>query len=111
MAMFFPSTYPSSRSPCLNASMRFEMAEREAPLRYPIRGIFFGCCARASTPAKTNVRTKAKIPHHFGFWIADFRLSEKESRNRLNKVLFMSFFRAAKSFLLPVAYRLFDHLI
>src|SRR5215831_12100097 len=27
MAMFFPSTYPSSRSPCLNASMRVTLAE------------------------------------------------------------------------------------
>ncbi len=48
MTMFFPSTYPSSRRPCRNASMRAELAEREAPVRYPIRGIFAGCCASAT---------------------------------------------------------------
>ena len=45
MMMFFPSMYPSSRKPWRNASMRVELAEGLGATRYPIRGIFFGCCA------------------------------------------------------------------
>ena len=47
MTMFFPSTYPSSRRPCRNASMRAALAEGEAGVRNPIRGTFFDCCASA----------------------------------------------------------------
>src|SRR5215813_2439549 len=47
MTMFFPSTYPSSRRPSWNASVRGASAEGKPPLRYPIRGIFVGCCASA----------------------------------------------------------------
>src|SRR5262250_855405 len=50
MTIFFPSTYPSSRRPCRNASMRAEIAAGELALRNPIRGIFFeACCASAET--------------------------------------------------------------
>src|SRR5262245_45088595 len=52
--MFFPSTYPSSRSPWRNASWRAALAEGEIALRYPIRGTFFGCCASAVTPRASN---------------------------------------------------------
>src|SRR5262249_6729940 len=43
--MFFPSTYPSSRNPCRNASIRYSIAEKEAAVTYAVRGTFFGCCA------------------------------------------------------------------
>ena len=58
MTMFFPSTYPSSRSPCRNASTR-----AWAPPRYPIRGIFVGCCASAVKlrVKKMAARAKTKI--------------------------------------------------
>ena len=47
MTMFLPSSYPSSRRPCRNASVRAATAEGEVVFRYPIRGIFVGCCASA----------------------------------------------------------------
>src|SRR5207247_10127058 len=43
---FFPSTYPRSRRPRRNSSMRAAIAEVEVP-RNPIRGTFVGCCASA----------------------------------------------------------------
>ena len=46
-----------------------------------MRRTFPGCCANATAPPKANVKVKAKIPHHFGFWIADFRLSDRNQRN------------------------------
>ena len=36
-----------------------------------MRKTFPVCCAAPSTAPKTNVSTMAKIPTHFGFWIAD----------------------------------------
>ena len=45
MTMFFPSTYPSSRRPWRNASIRAALVEGKAPSRYPIREIFVGSCA------------------------------------------------------------------
>src|SRR5437763_4076229 len=55
MTMFLPSTYPSSRRPCRNASMRAELTEGELRPRYPIRGTFPGCCA--STKETVSRRT------------------------------------------------------
>src|SRR5215467_604674 len=49
MTMFFPSTYPSSRRPCRRASMRAEIMDGEVAIRYPILGIFVGCCASTIT--------------------------------------------------------------
>src|SRR6266700_2021354 len=40
-----PSTYPSSRIPCLNASKRFEADAGVPTWRTPIFGIFPPCCA------------------------------------------------------------------
>src|SRR5262249_30617640 len=49
--IFFPSTYPSSRRPCRNASMRSEIVEGEVPIRKPITRDFLrllrlGGCAK-----------------------------------------------------------------
>src|SRR5713226_3665236 len=74
MTMFFPSMYPSSRSPCLNASMRAGLAEAEAAARYPIRGTFFACCASAIPTHPTSNTKTERSPAHFRFWILDFRL-------------------------------------
>src|SRR5882724_167028 len=53
----FPSTYPSSRRPCWNASMRGAITAGEEVMRNPIRGIFVGCCASAGEQsAKSNDR-------------------------------------------------------
>lgn len=52
MTMFLPSTYPSSRSPCRNASMRAVLTEGESAPRYPIRGTFFDCCANDASGAE-----------------------------------------------------------
>ena len=66
MTMFFPSTYPSSRRPWRNASVRAVLAEGEPGLRRPIRGIFVGCCASARwTEARakpTSKTTMALVP-------------------------------------------------
>src|SRR3990167_3847722 len=41
--------------------------------------------------SKTRI---ARNPAHFRFWILDFRLSEQESKNRFQKVLFMQFLQS-----------------
>ena len=56
MAMFCPSTWPSSRSPFRNASNLGSSAEEELAVRYPIRCIFFACCASAR---RNGARAKA----------------------------------------------------
>src|SRR5688500_11643399 len=76
--MFFLSTYPSSRKPCRNASMRSAIAEKVAVFRCPIRGIFAGCCAQAAATTTTSTKANIENPSHFGFWIADFRLWERD---------------------------------
>src|SRR5216684_2696533 len=45
MTIFWPSTHPSSRSPCRNASSRGGLSEGDVTLRKPIRGTFPACCA------------------------------------------------------------------
>src|SRR5438445_9722118 len=102
MTMLFPSTYPSSCRPCRNASWRAELTEEGVVSRNPIRGTFFGCCASALAPHTVSATTIAKSPAHFRFWILrrgsghalDFRLSEEESKNRFQKVLFMQFLQS-----------------
>src|SRR5438445_5881119 len=73
MTMFLPSTYPSSRRPCRNASMRAELAEGEVRPRYPIRGTFPGCCASATAPDIANAIPMAISLRHFRFWILRLR--------------------------------------
>src|SRR5262245_43468936 len=47
MTIFWPSTHPSSRSPCRNASSRGGLSEGDVKLRKPIRGTFPACWAEA----------------------------------------------------------------
>ena len=63
MTMFFPSTYPSSRRPCLKASTRVELDEGEEIARYPIRGTFFASWADAErqSPKSMRLRVRAVI--------------------------------------------------
>ena len=65
MTMFFPSTYPSSRRPCRNASVRAAIAEGEAALGNPIRGTFFGCCAEAETQSAKSMAQRGKAIYFF----------------------------------------------
>jgi hypothetical protein len=71
--------------------MRAGLVEREVAPKYPIRGIFAGCCASALAPHIVSATMIAKSPTHFGyfdiaqyrFWIADFGFSENDlERNR-----------------------------
>src|SRR5262245_48729374 len=81
MTMVFPSTYPRSRSPCWNASMRAEKAEKELAARYPIRGMFFACCASANEA----VDSRAAITRQmiiFVFIVSALRLSNYLVRPR-----------------------------
>jgi hypothetical protein len=45
MRMAFPSTYPISRRPCRNASVRADITDKGTAVRNPIRGMFDGDCA------------------------------------------------------------------
>src|SRR5713101_6030409 len=51
MTIFWPSTHPSSRSPCRNASSRGGLSEGDVTLRKPIRGTLPACCALYSCAA------------------------------------------------------------
>src|SRR5215216_1454852 len=44
MTIFWPSTHPSSRSPCRNAASRDGLSEGDVTPRKPIRGTFPACC-------------------------------------------------------------------
>src|SRR6266536_615860 len=55
MMMFFPSTYPSSRNPCRNASTSGSVGD--PPRMKPIVGIFFGCWASAITATASSTAT------------------------------------------------------
>src|SRR4029077_19224671 len=59
MTMFFRSTYPSSRRPWRNASMRAVLTERETVVRYAIRGILLGCCASAMIAIASSITATA----------------------------------------------------
>jgi hypothetical protein len=61
--MFFPSTYPISRSPCWNAATRAATAAGLVPARNAIRGFFVGCCASIGTlsPKSKVLRTELVI--------------------------------------------------
>jgi hypothetical protein len=58
--------------------MRVAIAEGEEVIRNPIRGTLPGCCADATAPATTSTKAITESPNHFRFWIADFRLSERD---------------------------------
>src|SRR5262249_11063791 len=74
MRMFFPSTYPSSRRPCRNASMRAGVEEGKAETRYPIRGTFVGCWASAKETVDNRVAAKRQTIN-FVFIVSASRLS------------------------------------
>ncbi len=59
MTMFLPSSYPSSRSPWRNASVRAINAEAGVSSSNPIRGTFAGCCASARMPGARSVVQRA----------------------------------------------------
>jgi hypothetical protein len=69
------------------------------PSSKPMRRIFVGCCASALAPHTVSATTIAKIPTHFRFWILrrssgqalDFRLREREFKNRFSNVLCIYF--------------------
>jgi hypothetical protein len=48
------------------------------------------CPASATAPTIARAATRA-IPSHFGFWIADFGLSEKEPGAMFDGFFFMAF--------------------
>ena len=80
MTIFFPSIHPSLLSSCRNASTRTALPEAVLAIQetYP-RKIFPDCCASATAPATTSMKAITESPNHFGFWIADFRLSETDT--------------------------------
>ncbi len=51
MTMFWPSEYPSSRSPCRNAARRLSSRSAEDDARKPIRRTCFACCASTASGA------------------------------------------------------------
>src|SRR5215470_6338182 len=55
--MSFPSTYPRSRRPWRNASVRAAMEETEEAVKNPIRGTFFVCCASAGVRSANTIST------------------------------------------------------
>src|SRR5262249_55073920 len=97
ITIFFPFTYPSSCSPCRNASRRADKATGVAPPKYPIRGIFPACCACVLAPHAMSTTTITKTPTHFRFWIWDFRLLDKKCGNRIQDRLIMLFSLNQKS--------------
>src|SRR5215813_2931210 len=68
--MFLPSTYPRSRSPCLNDSRCGWF--REPINRMPILETFFVCCASAAKLSAKTMAHRAKLP--------SFRLFTSPSR-------------------------------
>src|SRR5215831_5582351 len=58
MPIFWPSTHPSSRSLCRNASSRDGLSEGDVRLSKPIRGTFPTCCASAASGAARRLTTR-----------------------------------------------------
>src|ERR1043166_417792 len=87
MPMFFPSTYPSSRKPSRNASMRAESEEAEPATRTPMRGTFFGCSAHAE---KQNAKSTAETSiADLQFRIANFKSVPERCPIRIRPVLIL----------------------
>jgi hypothetical protein len=49
IAILRPSIQPSSRSRCTKAATAWPWTEGVVPPRYPMRGTFAACCARAAS--------------------------------------------------------------
>src|SRR5262245_46486302 len=60
MTMLFPSTYPRSRRPCRNASLRAGLVVGKLATRYPIRGTFVGCCAAADAQSARSMAQRVR---------------------------------------------------
>src|SRR5215510_12181117 len=58
MTIFWPSTHPSSRSPCRNASSRAGLSEGDDTPSQPIRGTFPACCASAGSGAARRLAAR-----------------------------------------------------
>src|SRR5262249_57527604 len=66
IAMFLPSMYPRSRRACLIDSERLASLPGSDGDRYPISGIFFGCCASADMQsAKSKVQRVSTVIFFF----------------------------------------------
>src|SRR5262249_10900565 len=74
MTMFFPSTYPRSRRPWRNASVRAERVEGETGIRNPIRGTFLACCASTKEPVDNRAAATRQMIN-FVFIVSASRLS------------------------------------
>src|SRR6185295_18876110 len=76
-----PFMWPRSRRASRIVSAREDSLAESRADRYPTSGTFFGCCASPLAPYIVSATTIANNPLHFGprgrFWIADFRLSER----------------------------------
>ena len=84
-----PSEVAETEPECL---VRGALSEREYGESSPIRRTFAGACASALAPHTVNATTIAKSPAHFRFWIADFRLSEREPDIFFEETAFTSLF-------------------
>src|SRR5215471_7746693 len=108
MVIFFPSIHPSLLSSCRKVSMRTALPEALLESRKPMRGTFPGCCALATAPVTTSTKAIIESPNHFRFWIFDFRLPDKESRNRIQdrSIMFFSLNRKSAIANLKLPYHL-----
>src|SRR5258705_11204741 len=70
--------------------MRAVIAKAGASVWNPMRGTFAGCCAIATEPPKTKVRTIAMIFDDFRVWILDFRTPNRKFRTRSQDFSFIS---------------------
>src|SRR5437660_11815469 len=61
MTIFWPSTHPSSRSLCRNASRWDGLSEGDVTPRKPIRGTFPACCASAASVAASRLRVSVTM--------------------------------------------------
>src|SRR5437870_3504806 len=61
MTIFWPSTHPSSRSLCRNASRWDGLSEGDVTPRKPIRGTFPACCASAASGAASRLRVSVTM--------------------------------------------------
>src|SRR5262249_9879836 len=69
MTIFWPSTHPSSRRLCRNASSRGGLSEGDVRLRRPIRGIFPACCASAASGAVSRQAAPARNARRSIYWM------------------------------------------
>src|SRR5262245_7635441 len=71
MTEFWPSTHPSSRSLCRNASSRGGLSEGDIRLRKPIRGTFPAGCASAASGAARRLTARTATRAIITFTVFD----------------------------------------